>query len=94
MIGISNDADITQIKHMKLTRNDIAPNSLSGYSSYTTDDGEKISVQLAETKDGKHAVRAFTEDSGTEIFRGPFATQEEAEACADNIENEWQGFAE
>jgi hypothetical protein len=76
----------------KITRNDIAPNSLSSYGSYKSDDGESIRTQLAETKDGQWAVRAYTQDSGTEIFRGPFATQAEAEAAADDLD--WQGFAE
>ena len=95
-IGSNDAADKTKSKMntSNISRNDIKPGSLSAYGSYKNDDGETIRTQLAETNDGKHAVRAYTADSGTEIYRGPFATEAEAEAVADEIENEWQGFAE
>ena len=80
------------MKNNKVNRSEIKANSLSAYGSYKTDDGETIRTQIAETNDGKWAVRAYTEDSGTEIYRGPFATQVEAEACADALENQWQGY--
>jgi hypothetical protein len=76
----------------KISRNDINPGSLSAHGSYLTDDGETIRTQLATTRDGHWAVRAYTADSGTEIYRGPFATQAEAACAADAIENEWQGY--
>jgi hypothetical protein len=73
-----------------MNRNEIKANSLSAYGSYKTEEGETIRTQLAETKAGKWAVRAYSKDSGTEIYRGPFDTQVAAESAAS--EEQWQGY--
>lgn len=80
------------MKTSKISRNDIDHKSLSAYGSYQNEDGETIRTQLARTTDGQWAMRAYTADSGTEIYRGPFASQADAECAANEIK--WQGYSE
>lgn len=97
-VDARNDAGIWLAGHHEYidtsSKKDIIRGSLSAYGSYQSDDGEIILTQLAATKDGKWVVRAYARDSGTETYRGPFATQVDAETAADEIENEWRGFGE